>query len=192
MGILTAVAAVAGAATSGYGAITQMNAAKDSAEANRNIAAAQQRQEALRHQAMELDAKRKQTEFIRQQQRSRAFSLASATSGNAQEGSGLQGAYGQYSGVANNNLLGLSQSLQFGQQNFGISQDITNNRYALADAGAQSAFGSGLSSLGGTLISSAGTLGKLGQGFGSASSSSSYPYDYVGTPIASYGPMGPR
>jgi hypothetical protein len=189
MGIITAVAAIAGAAATGVGAITQMSAAKDSANSNKQIAADQQRQEALRQQAMELDAKRRQVEFVRQQQRSRAASLTTATASGSEYGSGLEGAYGQSSGATNTNMLGVSQSLQLGQQNFGISKDITNARYSLADAGASAAFGAGLSSLGGALITSAGALGKIGQGFGSTASS---PYDSYGTPIRGYGPRGPR
>lgn len=189
MGI-TAIVAAVGAVASGVGAVTQMSAAKDSAEANKRIAADQQRQEALRMQAMELDAKRKQTEMLRQQQRSRAMALASTTSGNSQEGSGLQGAYGQFSGATNENLLGLNQSLQLGQQNFGISQDITQARYNLADASAMSAYGAGISSLGGALVTNAATIGKIGQGINWNTGATSY--DSYGTPRMSYGPMGPR
>lgn len=170
-------AALVGAGASAYGSMQSARAAKDQAAAQQQMIDAQQRQEALRMKAMELDNRRKQTEALRQQQRARALSLATATNQGAGQGSGLFGAYGQTQGMVGNNLLGLNQALQFGQQNFAINGDISSARMGMASAQSQAMQGQALSSLGGTILSNLGTINNIGkefQGFGSSSGSNSW------------------
>ena len=180
--VILAATAVAGVGLQAYGSIQSAHAAAENRTASQNIAADQQRQEALRQQQMELDNQRRQREAIRVQQRARSTALTAATSQGAQFGSGLSGGYGQISGQSNENMLGLSQSLALGRANFGLSSDISQNRISQANAGYDASMGSGLSSLGGGLVSSLGSIGRLSGGFypGSSSYNQSSP-TYFGT-----------
>lgn len=100
---------------------------------NRQITAHEQQIEAQRMKAMQLDARRRQMEVIRNQQRYRAVGLTNATAQGAQFGSGLQGGYGQISGQSGVNLLGIQQNLQIGQDIFGLNQAITGQKQQYAD-----------------------------------------------------------
>lgn len=161
--------------------------AKDNADSAKTVALDEMKQETLREQTMELSAKRSFTESIRQAQAGHATAVATASAQGASFGSGLMGGLAQIAGVANTNLLGTRQQFQMGQQNFGINQDITNERVRQADnaskmADAQgtvaqgggviqqgqgmSTAAAGLSSLGGSIVNAAGTFGKLSGGFG--------------------------
>lgn len=108
-------------------------AADASNEINKNILGGERGIEDLKKQAMEADARRKELEFIRQQQRARSLGLATATRQGAQYGSGLQGGYGQISGATGTNLTSLNQNLQIGEGIFGFNAGITNQRVALGD-----------------------------------------------------------
>jgi len=107
-----------------------VTASEASSVINKNILQGEQGIEGLKRQAMESDARRKQLEFIRQQQRARSLGL---TKQGAQFGSGLQGGYGQISGATGTNLTGLSQNLQIGEGIFDFNAGITNQRIALND-----------------------------------------------------------
>lgn len=169
--VILAVSAIAGVASTAYGAVQQSKASKQRSQFEQQIAADQQRQEALRRQQMELDNRRKRIEAVRQQQRARAIALATATAQGAGEGgsSALPGAYGQIGGQTGNNLLGLSQSLALGRANFDLSADISSARYGIASANSSYATGQGFSSLGGAIISSLGPISSLAGGFGTSS-----------------------
>jgi hypothetical protein len=93
---------------------------------------AQQRIEAQRRSAMELDARRNQLEIVRNQQRARALGLSNATHSGTKSSSGLQGAYGQVSGQTGVNLLGVQQNLQIGQNIFDQNANISSNNIAMA------------------------------------------------------------
>lgn len=182
-----AITAIAGVGLQAYGAAQSAKAADSQARYQQQIAADQQRQEALRQKQMELDARRRQLEIVRQAQRVRAQGLAAATAQGAQFGSGLAGGYGQISGYSNTNLLGVGQSLELGRQNFAITSDINAAKYGYAGASSSYATGQGLSSLGGALIQSLGPIGNLSGGFGGGSNSSSASYNpYYGSG-SSYG-----
>src|ERR1043165_6895456 len=107
----------------------------------------------------------------------RAMSLTTATNQGAQFGTGLQGAYGETSGEYNTQGVAIGQNLQIGQNLFGINANISADKIALAQAQGQSAIGSGLSSLGGALVSSAGLFGKIGASFSGGSSSITPSYE---------------
>lgn len=175
MGLMTALVA-AGVGMAAVGTVSQMNAAKDAKAAQQQQIEAEQRAEALRKQQMEIQARRQNMEIVRNQQRARSMALATATAQGAGLGSGLQGGYGQIGGQTGLNLLGVSQGLQFGNTMFGINQDISGARMRLADAQSNAAFGAGLSSLGGTMISSAGQISSLGKNIFSGSTFGSSGY----------------
>lgn len=171
------IIAAIGVGVSAYGTVAQMGAAKDQAAAQQRQVEGEMRAEEIRRRAMELEARRRQIEIVRTQQRARSMALATSTAQNASLGSGLQGGYGQISGQSGWNSLGVSQNLGFGQQLFGINQDISQARIGMAQAGSQAAFGAGLSSLGGSLVTNAGTLSSVGQslsGWASSGSTGSY------------------
>jgi len=169
MGIVAGISAIAGVGLSAASTIGGISASSSAAAANQQILADQQKQEALRRQQMELDAKRKSMEVLRNQQRARALALSNATSSGAQFGSGLQGGYGQIAGQTGTDLLNINQNLQFGRQNFDINADITSARMSLASAQSDASFYGALGSLGGTLINSMGPISRLAGGFGSLS-----------------------
>lgn len=100
---------------------------------NKSSIEAQQRIEQNKRAAMELDARRNQLEVIRNQQRARSMGLAAATQSGSKDGSGLQGAYGQFSGQAGVNLLGIQQNLQTGRNIFDQNAIISGNNIATAD-----------------------------------------------------------
>lgn len=89
--------------------------------------------EGKRQTAMELDARRKQMENLRQTQRARSLALASATGSGAQFSSGLQGGYGQISGQSNTNASGIRQNLELGRDIFNINAGISDNQIAASN-----------------------------------------------------------
>lgn len=147
-----AATAIAGVGLSVYSTIKQ-------SQAQKQIAEAQKRSEALQQSAMQLDNRRRRIEAIRQGQRARAQAVAAATNQGAAYGSGLQGGLAQITGAQNTQLQGLSESLQLGQQNFANNATLTDAR---ASANEAQSFGS----LGGALINSLGPIERLSGGFG--------------------------
>lgn len=155
------------AAVSGIGTYKQYSSAKKQGELQQQMIAEERKQEELRRRQMEIDARRRQMEILRQEQRTRAMSLAIATSQSAQGGSGLQGAFGQISGQTNTNLLGVNQSLSLGRDMFASNAALSDLKMGYAAAGTEAAFGRSLSNIGGSLFQLSGPLGRLLGGFGS-------------------------
>jgi hypothetical protein len=173
-------------ATTAVGTGVQLYGASQQRSAQQRIIQAELAQERLRRQAMELDIRRRQRQAIRNAQQARALALSAATNQGAAFGTGLFGGYGQISGVENRNLQGISQAQQLGEANFGLTSQISSGRMGVADATATMAFGSGLTSLGGSLMNSAGALGRLSQipmGSRTASANVDY-YGNSGNPYA--------
>jgi hypothetical protein len=100
---------------------------------NNNIVGYEQQIEGQRMQAMNLDARRRSLEVLRNQQRARAVALTNANAQGAARGSGLQGGYGQIAGQTGVNMLGISQNLQIGQNIFGLNNQITGQKQAYSD-----------------------------------------------------------
>jgi hypothetical protein len=100
---------------------------------NQGIVGQQKEIETQKRQAMEVDARRQQLEIIRGQQRARALGLTNATSQGSSKGSGLQGGYGQASGQAGTNLVGVQQALQSGENIFNANAAITGFNSQMAD-----------------------------------------------------------
>lgn len=178
MAVFTSIAIGAAAiGTTAYGSYKQSKAAKAQAAATQQQIEAERRAEALRREQMELDARRRQREIVRQQQRTRAAALATATAQGTSQGSGLQGAYGAIAGQSGVNMLGVSQNLEFGQRMFGINSDISDARLAYANAGTMMSEGRGWSNLGSSLFASmdpaSRVFGGLGRG-ASAGGAASY------------------
>lgn len=163
-----AVAAV-GAGVSVAGQMQQKSAAKKMAAAEQDRILQEQAIEAQRQKQMELEAKRRQLEILRQGQRARSLALATTTNQGAQFGSGLEGAYGQASGQEGSQLLAGTQNLEIGRGIFGLNQNVTADRIRYSQGQSNYQSGAALSSLGGTIISSAGAISRIGGSFGGGS-----------------------
>lgn len=150
------IALVGGLAISAAGMLTQMDASKKAVSAQKGVLGEQQNQEGIRERAMELDARRRKREIIRQGIIARSQALSTTTNQGAASGSGLQGAYGQIQGQQNWTLSGIDAALNNGRDMFASNKTMLDFRKSEADAGAQMAIGSGLSSFGGKVASSAG------------------------------------
>lgn len=118
------------AALSAYGA-TQ------SGVINKDIYALQTQVEDKRRLAMETDARRRQLEVVRNQQRARSVAVTNATAQGASKGSGLQGGYGQIAGQSGVNMLGIQQSLGIGRSIFDLNAQTSQRRMDSVDLNTQ-------------------------------------------------------
>lgn len=116
----------------------QSDASVKSIGISKNIAGLGQQIQDQNSQAMELNAKRSATENLRNLQRARSLALTTAQAqGGNLHGSNLQGAYGQSSGQANTNFLGIQQNLQIGENIAGLNSKISQqnlNQFDLQSA----------------------------------------------------------
>ena len=178
MAAITSILVATGLGLAAGGSYLSYQAAQDAASANSGIARQEMLAEKERMRAMELDARRRQLETIRNAQKSRALSLTAATSQNAQFGSGLSGGYGQIAGDSGTNLLGITQNLAIGRNLFDINQLISMYKMQVAQAGGTTALGSGLTSLGGSFMTAGSTFGNLTRGYspyGAGGTNQTYP-----------------
>lgn len=158
-----------GAALSLIGGLGQASTARATAAVSMNVAQQEMGINNQKQQQMALQAQRSQLENFRNIQRARAQGLNAATNQGAQFGTGLQGGQAQAQDQGNYNSLGISQNLQTGEKIAGYNSAISEDKIQLAQLGGQAATDQGLSSLGGALMTSAGTVGKLGKNAGSIS-----------------------
>lgn len=175
---------VSGLALQLFGSQQKVSGAGAANAAQQKEVGLEQQGEAIRHQFMETDARRKQLEIVRNQQRTSALATNNAVTQGAQFGSGLQGGLGQIAGQSNTNSQGLMLSLMQGRQMFDINSQISQTKISQLAGQQQSSTGSALSGLGGTLIGAMGAAHQLG-GFNTASSPSSTPnsnpFNYTGS-----------
>lgn len=174
-----------GAEKQAKGAMTQVEGARAQNEATKAITRLEFQAEGERMKAMEIDARRRTLDIIRNQQRARSLGLVSATAQGAQRGSGLQGAFGQISGAAGDNLMGVQQNLAIGRSIFGINEGISNQRLAyaaggdiinlgqqqIAEGAAINAFGAGVIAKGGGVVAEGTGMMQFGAGMTSFGSS---------------------
>jgi hypothetical protein len=158
---ITGMLGIAGAGLSVYSALMGSSAAKQSANISSQIAGVQEQENQQRQLAMQISARRQQTEIIRNTQRARAMSLTTASNQGAAFGSGLSGAQAGIQGQGAYNLQGVNQQLQVGNAIFGMDSQIDQYKVQLAQLGGQEATYSGLGALGGALGRSAGPLGNM-------------------------------
>jgi len=168
--LITGASAIGGLAAKLFGGSESTDAAKAQAQAqsayNIQQTKLEQQVEAQRMNAMEVDARRKQREAIRNQQRAQSMALAAATNQGAQFGSGLQGGYGQIAGETGTSQLGIQQALQTGRNIFGINSQLSQAKIDYSQQTAANTQkqleGQAWSSFGGSLIQGAPTFGKVG------------------------------
>lgn len=143
------------------GTVMQVAAAQKAAKAQKAALAAQQRAETIRERAMEIDATRRRREQIRQGIIQRAQAQSAAVQQGAEHGTALPGAYSQIAGQTNYAVQGINSQETLGHELFATNRQVLQARKDEADAGAQSALGAGISSLGGAFGRSMGSLGRL-------------------------------
>lgn len=151
-----------GLALGAVGAYGQYQAAQGISQSSQNIAALQQQSNAVNWQQAQLKGRRSSMEVLRNEQRARSLALSNSVNQGAQFGSGLSGGYGQIAGQAGTNLVGIRQGLEFGAKQYAINQSISSQEQQIAKYQGQASMwqglsgaGSGATSLGGSLVSSA-------------------------------------
>lgn len=167
MGI-TGALAVVGLASSAVGTVTSMIGASEQNSAQQQMIAIQQKENAQRQNLFEIEQQRKRVEDLRNAQTATSLARSRAVNQGAQFGSGLLGGLGQVQGESNYNLLGISQNTQIGENIFSLDQQLTQAKIDSANAGTTMQMGSSLTSFGGSVINSMGTIGKLTSGFGNS------------------------
>lgn len=184
MAAISTLIAVAGLGIAGAGLAVSYSAAKQNAQANQAALQAQQEVEKQRQLQMNLDASRRKREIIRQSIAARSAALATTTAQGAAGvgGSSLQGAYGSIGGRTGVNYNGVDQNQQIGNSIFASHQAQLGAYQRAADAQSLGALGSGLSSLGGALVTNAGTFGKVGTYAGAQVSNAGSRFMGGGTP----------
>lgn len=154
---------VSSLALSLYGGSRSSAGASQVYQAQQQQIGLEQKVQDQKKQQMELDARRQQMQVLRNQQRNRYLALNNATSQGAQFGSGLQGGYGQISGQAGNDLLGINQNLEIGRNIFGINSQISQSRISQSQGQSQMATGAAFSGLGSQLLSATPSLSSIGR-----------------------------
>lgn len=152
-----------GLGISAIGMITQMSSAQDAERAQNVVIDNQQKAEQARQKSMLLDANRRRREIVRQGIIARSQALATGTSQGATSGnsSAMGGVVGQINSQELFNYVGVNNAVSLGTDIFNANQGVLEGRRMEAAAGVTSAIGSGLTSLGGSLAKSSGSLGKL-------------------------------
>ena len=165
------------------GAITGTIGAFKTAGAQRNIAALEAQIEAQRKKAMELDARRRSIEVLRNQQRASALGLTAATAQGAQSagvaGSGYYGGQAQVAGQSNFNLMGIQQNLEIGRNIFDLNAKISGEKMNIADYQTLTSLGQGLMGFGGAITGNLDKIGNLMGTYGSRpKQGNNYQYNY--------------
>lgn len=150
-----------------FGGMSASEHANQANQVQQQIAGLEQGVNGQRRDAMELSGRRQQMEVFRNNQRQRAMATNAAVNQGAQFGSGLQGGLAQVQDQSMFNSLGISQNLQIGRNIFGLNDQITGAKAQVSSIQTQMGQDQGIASLGGSISRSAGTLGQMGQGFGS-------------------------
>lgn len=147
--VISATAAVAGAAVTGYSAIQNSKQASQAA----NIS---QQQEALRKRQLELDNRRRTVQLIREAQANRARAVSGATNRGIQTSSALEGGLGSIASQSGSNLLAQNQNYQIGTQLFDLNAQLSGVR-------GQSAINGAIGDFGKTLFANSQAIGRIGQ-----------------------------
>lgn len=154
---------VAGLALQAFGAFGASESAHQAAEISKNIAGKEQEINEQKKQQMHFEANRMQLQQYRNMQRLRAQGTAAAVNQGASGGSGLQGGLAATTASGLTNVAGILGNLQFGDTIFGLNNQISDYKKQMAEVQADQAESQAWASLGGSLVSNAGTIGNLGQ-----------------------------
>lgn len=163
----------AGLGLEAFGGMKSHSASKDYNAAQVQSIALQQQVEEKHRTAMELDARRKQLENLRQVQRASSLGLAASVNQGSQFSSGAAGGQSQVASQGAWNSTGISQNLQIGEDIFGLNSQISTQKIAMANAQQNMQTGQAISQFGGQLIGASGAFGRLTSGFGGTQRQSS-------------------
>lgn len=149
-----------------WGGMQQAKIAKEEAAQSIGITQDEMGINTQKEQLYRLQNARAQMENYRNATRLRAQVTAAAVNqgssvGSGMQSSGLQGGIADITGRQATSAVGLSQSLQTSENVFNLTQDIGQRKIALAGLGADMSQWQGISSLGGSLLSSGGILGGM-------------------------------
>lgn len=158
---------VVGLGMSIFGAFGAADDAKHASEISKDEAKQQQGINDAKQQQMEIEGRRTQLENVRNNQRASAMALSAGVNQGANKGSGLQGGLAQINDQSLFNMQGVNDALSIGRQINGFNQNITKDKYAMADVQSSSATNQGISSLGGAVMKAGPIVGQISQGFGS-------------------------
>lgn len=179
-GFLEMALAAGGLAMSLIGSAKASTASNSYYQGEQNIAGLELKVNEQRKSAMEVDARRRQLEVVRNNQRARSMAQTTATSQGAQFGSGLQGAYGGIGGQSETNLLGVNQNLEIGRNIFGLDTQISQQKIANAGFESQISTDKATANTGNMLMSSAGKISNLASGVGSGGVTNGGPLSFLG------------
>jgi len=140
-----------------YGGIEGSRIAKQKAEAEMQQASVEKQLNNVKRAAMETQNRRMQMDQVRRGQVARSMALETGAAQGAQFGSAEGGAIGSIGGQIGSNILGMSQSLQFGEKTFDLQDQISDIKMTEAKLGGQAAMYQGISSIGGGLMSMGGS-----------------------------------
>ena len=149
-----------------YGGIEGSRIDKQKAEAEMQQAAVEKQLNNVKRAAMETQNRRLQIEQVRRGQVARSMALETGAAQGAQFGSAEGGAIGSIGGQIGSNILGMSQSLQFGEKTFDLQDQISDIKMTEAKLGGEAAGWAGLGSIGGGLMSIGGSKAMQGLNFG--------------------------
>lgn len=180
-GIDDAILAGGALAMSAGGTGLSIFGATKQAAAQKQIAMLEQSADAQRRKAMEVSARRQSVENFRHVRAAQSMNLATATAQGGEFGSGLQGGNAQASAQGNWNQAGINSSLQTGESLFDINNQISQQKIKAGQAATMSSIGSGLTSLGGSMMGSLNAMSRLsgglnvgGTGWGSTGQGTNY------------------
>ncbi len=144
-----------------FGASGAADDAKQAASINQDMARDEQGINEQKRLQMEMSARRMQMETMRNAQRARAKATQAAVSQGASTGSGLPGGLGQIQSDAAFTMQGVNNNLGISENIFDLNNKISGSKMQLADVQADQAANSSLMSLGGSIVSNAGTVGNI-------------------------------
>lgn len=146
-----------------FGAAGASSNARQAAQINQGIASDEENINEQKRQQMEMSARRMSMQNMRNAQQASAQATAGATNQGAQYGSGLQGGLAQVQSESNFNQLGVRNNLMIGENIFDQNNDISEKKKQLASVQSSQATDQSIMSLGGSMVSNAGTIGNIGK-----------------------------
>jgi hypothetical protein len=153
MAAFTSILIGIGIAASVAGAVMTATAQSKAAKAQMKAIEEQRKAEEVRRKQMQTDAARKRRGVIREMQIARAQAANNATNQGAAGGSGLYGGYGQISGQAGSQIVGINNVEGFGNRIFDHNANASQFYQQAAGHQADAAFGGTMQSIGGGLSS---------------------------------------
>lgn len=145
----------------GIGAIGAAQNAKEAASINIGIAGDEQQINQQKRLQMEMSARRDSMQVMRNTQQAAARGAAAATNQGAFFGSGEAGGQAQITSQGNFDEAGISGNLAIGENIFNTNNDISSKKMQLASVQSNQATDTALMSLGGSVVSNAGTIGNI-------------------------------